>query len=119
MSKHRAYPTIVYWMSAKKDCKEKRFLQVGNSLIFSPKIQKLSYGARWLYICMAMEAAGHADYCFPLASARRCGFPASSFRRYIKELQKGEFIQVKSLKNLRQPNEYHFDPAWRGFQNTQ
>ena len=71
MSKKKTvYDGITAWMSAKADNKEKRFIQVGNSLLLSKEFQKLGVGARCLYMCMAMESAGKRGFEFPLSAAK-------------------------------------------------
>lgn len=101
------------WLSAKPNCKEGRFIQVGNSLLLSKEFQKLSAGARWLYLCMTMESGGRRDFLFPLASAKKYGIPDASFRRYINELVNASLISKQSMANLRQPNEYSFSFEWK------
>lgn len=101
------------WMSAKADGREKRFLQVGNSLLLSKKFQSLGTGARLLYLCMAMESGGRRTFLLPRTAAKKYGVPSTSLRRYIKQLADGGFIKVSSNKNLRKPNVYEFSSAWR------
>lgn len=101
------------WLSARPDCKEGRFVQVGNSLLLSSCFQELSAGARFLYLCMAMESGGKRDFTFPLSSAKKYGIAKNSFSRYIKELSDSGFISVHSMANLRQPNEYSFSFVWK------
>lgn len=117
MSKKKTvYDGITAWMSAKADNKEKRFIQVGNSLLLSKEFQKLGVGARCLYMCMAMESAGKRGFEFPLSSAKKYGFGNSTLRRYIAELEEAKFITVNSMKNVRRPNEYAFSLEWKGIQ---
>ena len=113
MSRRRSGGTIKSWLSARSDCKEGRFIQVGNSLLLSSCFQGLSAGARFLYLCMAMESGGKRDFTFPLSSAKKYGIAKNSFSRYIKELSDSGFISVHSMANLRQPNEYSFSFAWK------
>ena len=67
------------WLSAKADCKEGRFIQIGNSLLLSEQFGKLKAGARDLYFRMAMESGGEREFTFPASSAERHHIPASSF----------------------------------------
>lgn len=60
MSKRKHGPTIVPALSAKVDNKEKRFIQVGNSLLLSKQFHALSTGSRFLYFRMAM-GSGQMD----------------------------------------------------------
>lgn len=57
-SRRRGRDTIKPWLSARLDCKEGRFIQVGNSLLLSKEFQALTAGARFLYLCMTMESGG-------------------------------------------------------------
>ena len=104
---------IPSWLSANADCKEGRFIQVGNSLLLSKKFQKISQGARLLYFAMAMESAGKIEFVFPLKQATKHGFKEMSFRRYIKELTDSGFITVTSGANTREPNIYKFSFEWK------
>ena len=113
MSRRKSGGTMLPWMSAKADGREKRFLQVGNSLLLSKKFQSLGTGARLLYLCMAMESGGRRTFLLPRTAAKKYGVPSTSLRRYIKQLADGGFIKVTSNKNLRKPNVYEFSSAWR------
>lgn len=113
MSKYRSRPTIVPWLSAKPDAREKRFIQVGNTLLLSCKFQELGAGARYLYLCMAMESGGRTAFILPQAAAKKYGISPSSLRRYINELESKKFIEVHSMKNLRKPNQYRFSFEWK------
>lgn len=62
LSKRKHGPTIVPALSAKVDNKEKRFIQVGNSLLLSKQFHALSTGSRFLYFCMAMESGGRISF---------------------------------------------------------
>ena len=113
MGKHKSYPAICPWLSARVDNHEKRFIQVGNSLFFSSAFTALHPGARYLYLCMAMESAGRTEFEFPERAARKYNFSSSSFRRYISELASHGFIHVDSMKNLRRDNRYRFLISWK------
>lgn len=113
MSKRKSRPTIVPWLSAKPDDREKRFIQVGNSLLLSHDFQALGAGSRYLYFCMAMESGGRRKFTFPLAAAKKYGIPSTSLRTHIRELAAHRLILVHSMKNLRKPNEYEFSLEWK------
>lgn len=113
MSRRKSGGTMLPWMSAKPDCKERRFLQVGNSLLLSKKFQALGPGPRMLYLCMAMESGGRRTFLLPRSAAKKYGVPSTSLRRYIRQLADGGFVKVTSYKNLRKPNVYEFTSAWR------
>jgi len=74
MAKSSAKP-LPRWMSAKRDCREARFVQIGNSLLFHEKFRSLSAGAFKLYICCAMEAAGSINFQIPASKAEQYGIP--------------------------------------------
>ena len=105
--------TVLPWLSGKPDNREKRFLQVGNTLLFVSSFQSLSAGAKHLYLCMAMESGGRRDFVFPHAAAKKYGFAARSFDRYVAELVRAGFLECASMKNLRQPNKYRFSLQWK------
>ena len=104
---------LVPWLSAKADGREKRFIQVGNTLLLSQKFQSLGAGARQLYFCMAMESGGRRQFIFPQSAAKKYGITPSSLRRHVKELEDAGFLIVHSLQNLRLPNEYEFSLRWK------
>ena len=73
LSKRKHGPTIVPALSAKVDNKEKRFIQVGNSLLLSKQFHALSTGSRFLYFCMAMESGGRKNFILPQKDAKSTG----------------------------------------------
>lgn len=102
------------WLSAKKDCREGRFLQVGNSLLLSEEFQTLKDSAKFLYFCMALECGGRPEFEFPLSTAKKYGIPGTTFRRVIQDLINGHFIEViSSGKTTREPNDYRFISEWK------
>ena len=113
MPRHKAHPTICPYLTAKPDNKEKRFIQVGNTLLLNREYSRLGTGAQHLYLYMAMEAGGRNDFQFPQSAAIKYGISPASFWRYVKELEKRHFITVTSYKNLRQPNDYRFCLDWK------
>ena len=113
MPKCKSKPTIVPWLSAKQDNREKRFIQVGDSLLFSKAFRELHVGARYLYFCMAMESGGKRDFRLPTAAAGKYGIKPSSFWTYVRELEDKRFVVSRSNKHLRQPNDYSFSDGWK------
>lgn len=119
MPRRKAAPncSIPFWMSAKQDCREGRFVQLGNSLLLSPEFHKLSMGARHLYLCTAMEAGGRRNFTFPQAAAKKYGIPARSMRRYLQELVTAGFVEVESSGRwTREHNQYLFCAKWKSQQ---
>ena len=106
---------LLPWMSAKPDCKEKRFLQVGNSLFFSDSFRDLGAGSRWLYLCMAVESGGKREVEFSRKTAEKYGIPKNSFTRHIAELKQAGFIEVSIEGNYWQFHKtvYRFVFDWK------
>ena len=113
LSKRKHGPTIVPPLSANVDNKEKRFIQVGNSLLLSKQFHALSTGSRFLYFCMAMESGGRKDFILPQKDAKKYGIAPSSLRKHINELEAARFIRVYSGKPTREPNRYEFCLSWK------
>lgn len=112
MGKQKKKP-LPPWSSERIDGADKRFIQIGNSLLLSPRYNSLTLGARHLYLCMMMEAGGNKSFTLPQSAAKKYGVPSSSLRRYIDELVAAGFIIRRSMANLRKPNEYVFSVSWK------
>lgn len=105
---------IPAWLSARRDGKEGRFIQIGNTFLMSEKTQALSAGALKLYICAAMESGGKREFTFPLSAAKKYGIPPASMRRYLNELIDNGFIALQSSgKTTRESNIYIFALEWK------
>ena len=112
------------WESARRDCKEKRFFQLGNSMLL-PKyaedkkqinpFYELKTGEKYLYLCMVMEAGGKREFQFPLSSAKKYGIPNGSFRSYVETLIDKKFIARESGRTTREPNIFSFRLDWKTF----
>lgn len=106
MAKSQSSKPLKRWLTASSDCREKRFVQIGNTLLFDKKFTSLSVGARYLYILAANEAAGSRDFQFPALKMKALG---------IKELIDAGFVElVRSGRNTRTPNDYRFSFYWLG-----
>lgn len=105
--------SISPWLSAKQDCKEGRYIQVGNTLMLSKTFQTLSNGAKWLYLCMTLESGGHREFTFPQTAAKKYGMNPRSFWRYVDELVEQKFVKRLSNANLRKANDYEFITEWK------
>ncbi|MBO7676324.1 MAG: hypothetical protein J6S49_02250 [Erysipelotrichaceae bacterium] len=102
------------WLSAKADCREGRFCQIGNTLLLSEEFQTLKDSTKYLYICMAMEAAGRSEFVFPLSAAKKYGIARATLRRAIEELIDKQFIDMTSSgKTTREANFYVFSSKWK------
>ena len=105
--------SLLPWLSAKRDGRDGRFVQVGNSLLLDKRFQKLKPAAQMLYICMSMEAGGKSGVAFPHGAARKYGFSDSTFDRNIRKLIDSGFIEkageIKKVcqKNIRISPEIH------------
>lgn len=115
MARHKAAVNcqILPWLSAKPDCKEGRFLQIGNSLFLSKEYRELSYAAQAIYLCMALESGGKRQFTFTKTDAKKYGICPKTLYRQIKELQDKKFLTVSSGKNTRTPNEFEFCFSWK------
>ena len=118
MSRKKSGAHIVGWLSARQDCAEGRFVQIGNSLLLSTKYQNLTAGAKNTYQCMAMESGGKREFTFPLSTAKKYGITDNSLRRHVDELTRAGFITVRSGASIRQPNIYTFSFEWKAGQGV-
>ena len=115
MAKSQSSKPLKRWLTASSDCREKRFVQIGNTLLFDKKFTSLSVGARYLYILAANEAAGSRDFQFPALKMKALGIKERTARKYIKELIDAGFVElVRSGRNTRTPNDYCFSFHWLG-----
>lgn len=107
---------LLPWMSARKDCREKRFLQIGNSLFVAKEsaFKNLTSGAQILYLCMAMEAGGKREVPFSRTTALKYGLNKNTFNRSLKELEEHRFISIVPDKSEPfKPSVYRFDFDWK------
>ena len=119
MPRHKAATncTIRPWLSERKDCREGRFIQVGNSLLLSKAFQRLNGNAKHLYLCMALESGGNRDVKFTHSQAKKYGISSTSFDRSVKELQDHRFIELitdgSGFRPQYAPNVYRFTFEWK------
>lgn len=100
-------------MSARTDNVEKRFCQIGDSLLFSKAYMNLTAGAMHLYICMAMESRGKRQFELPASKAVKYGFAKRTFWNYVSELETAGFIKRQSGRFTRENNLYEFCSDWK------
>ena len=108
------------WMSARHDCQDGRFIQIGNSLLLDKKYQTLTGGAKHLYICMAMESGGARTFEFSHGSAKKYGIASSTFERNTKELIDQGFICLEESPERGQyaKNVFTFSFAWKDIKSA-
>jgi len=117
MPKRKSGGVLLPWLSARPDNKEGRFLMIGNSFLLSEKVQALSPGARFMFLSMAMEAAGKREFTFSRSTAQKFGISETTAARYLKELLAAGFIEtVSSGRFARVPNVYRFSLVWKGIE---
>ncbi len=117
MGKHKSAQrcNISPWLSEKADCKEGRFIMVGNSFLLSERVHDLPASAQVLYLAMCMESGGRRAFTFPENSMKKYGLSTATAKRGIKTLIDAGFITCTcSGKNTRTPNEYEFCFRWKG-----
>ena len=112
-SRRRGRDAIKPWLSARLDCKEGRFIQVGNSLLLSKEFQALTAGARFLYLCMTMESAGKREFIFPKSAAEKYGIARNSLSLLVAVLHIFLFISFQSMEYIRHFLLYSFCLVWR------
>lgn len=115
MARRKSGGTILPWLSARNDSKEKRFIQLGNSLLLSKHYQGLSPGARLFYHCLCMESGGSREVKFTHGNAKKYGISGSSYDRHIKELIDNGFIERVTTEDCLQfaPNVFRFSLSWK------
>lgn len=116
MPRRRSGATLLPWLSARQDGKEGRFLQIGNTLLLDKRFQALSSGARYLFLCLAMEAGGKRSVSFSRGvTAKKYGIPKNSFTRHCSELEKSGFIRRIESGDFLQfaPAVYEFSLEWK------
>ena len=102
------------WLSAKPDCKEGRFIQIGNSLLLDKRFQALKPTAKILYLCMAMESGGRREFTFPKTDMSKYGLSRSTAVTGVNALIEAGFIKkAYSGKITREPNGYEFCLEWK------
>ena len=127
MASKKAKPLLPY-CTALSDGKEKRFLQLGNTLLLSSAVKGefedggtkrkgsgLSSGAFHLYLCFIMEAGGSWEVEFPRRCAKKYGFPEATFDRHVKELCEKQFLTRVYTRDRDKwaPARYRFNLEWK------
>lgn len=112
--------TILPWLTEKWDGKEGRFIQVGNSLLLSKKFQALGQGRQLLYLCMALESGGKQEFKFTHGTAKKYGFAASTYDKYLSELCAAGFVEKIEYPGMAQyaPVTLKFSNRWKSDTHT-
>lgn len=107
---------IPWYLSAHADGKEARFLQVGNDFFFGEPFRMVSVLARFVYICMRLEAGGKNEFVFSRSAFTKYGLKQRSTTDAIEELVQSGLVSKKSGKATRTANLYRFSEKvnWPG-----
>lgn len=101
------------WETKKTDGIENRYIRLGDSLLMSSTVKKLSSSAFRVYVYMCLESAGQSHFTFPHNKYQKF-MSKPTFFRALKELESAGFIDVVSHnKNLRTANDYAFSNRWK------
>ena len=112
MSRQKKKP-LSPWVTAKPDGMEKRFIQIGDTLVYHPAWLALSAGAKVLYLYMCMESGGKNEFIIPQRVYGRFT-DGKAFRRAKKVLIDAGFIEIAhNGANTRTENIYRFCYGWK------
>lgn len=101
------------WETLANDGIEKRYIRLGNTLLYSPAFLRLSSKAKEIYLYMRIESAGQREFTLPY-SKYTVFSKKDSFLRAREELEKAGFIEtIQHNGNLRKPNVYRFSERWK------
>ena len=101
------------WETRASDGIEKRYIRLGNTLLYDPAFLQLSAKAKEVYIYMRIESAGKREFTLPHSKYTQFS-KKDSFLRAREELEKAGFIEtVQHNGNLRKPNVYRFSEHWK------
>lgn len=103
------------WLSGRRDCREGRYIQVGNSLLLSEAFRKLSGNEHKVYFALCMESGGRPTAALSSAGAKKYGINESTFRRSIDKLIEKGFISCDFEDNPYKfkTNVYRFRTDWK------
>lgn len=115
---------LLPWLSAKGDCREGRFIMVGNSLLLSRKdaskreqnaFLTVTPGTRVLYLALCMEAGGKNTVRFSHSAAQKYGISPTTYDRGIKQLCKAGLIEqvLDDQRSQFATNVFRFTSEWK------
>lgn len=111
------HTSMLPWLTAKPPGEtEKRFIQIGNSLLLDSTFRSLSRGAQMLYLCMALESGGKSIFQLSKGAAKRkYGCAPTSFDRYRRELEVNGFVRIieSETRGQYEANTYAFSDTWK------
>lgn len=112
MSRQKKKP-LSPWVTAKPDGMEKRFIQIGDTLVYHPAWLALSAGAKVLYLYMCMESGGKNEFKIPQRMYGRFT-TKPTFQKSKNELIRAGFIEIAhNGANTRTENIYRFCFDWK------
>ena len=121
MPKYKSNATLGPHLTARSQVgqdRERRFIQLGSSLLHNKNFQSLSSAAQHLYFCMCMDAGASSVFRFRRSDALRYGIAYSTFLRSKNELLAKHFIGIKSNGRwTRTASCYVFDLSWKAIPN--
>ena len=105
---------LSYWCSGASDCSENFFVQLGVSLANHPAFTGLKDSAKWVYICMRLEARGRPDFQFSRRTAAKYGIAEQTLYRSVKLLVNAGFVDVvASGRSNKTATDYCFSVRWK------
>lgn len=114
--KRRAAPhcSILSHLSARSDCQEVKFIQVGASFFEDENVCSLKPQTKWVYLCMAIVAGRDTEFSFSRGDGMKYGIPSRTLCTAVNELlEKGFLIRVESGKFTRTKNKFRFIYNWK------
>lgn len=101
------------WETKKPDGIEARYIRLGDSLLMSTAVKKLSSSAFRVYVYMCIESGGHSHFTFPYSRYKQMMSKPTFFRALEQLVNAGFITVVAHNKNLRTANEYAFSNDWK------
>ena len=89
-----------------------RFIPLTNSLMLSKRFQNLTPMARWMFLCLAMEAGGSDTARLSHTGAKKYGINSSSYDNAIKQLKDNGFIKLEENIGRLETNAFRFIYDW-------
>ncbi len=117
MARHKTAKNVALkpWLSGNVDCRDGRFIQVGNSLLLSDAFRSLDGNAQKTYFALCMESGGKPTAELSRARAKKYGLAPATFTRAIRTLKESGFISCSFEDNpfKYKSNVYRFTWEWK------